>query len=77
MTHSSQINNKNELIVSRQQGGVMEAFIDELAKYIYSTGEDPAGLGRWNYVDVSNGAHKYRIISAYQSVRLTDTLGTV
>ena len=62
-------NNKNELIGRLQQGGVMAAVRVELAKFTCSTGEDPTGIGRWNYVNVSNGAHKCRLVLAYQSLR--------
>ena len=70
-------NNTNELIGRRQQGGVMLAVKGEVAKYATSTGADPTGLGRWNYIDVVNREKKVRIISAYQCVRSKTSLGTV
>ena len=70
-------NNSNELIGKRQQGGVMLAIRGQVSKHATGTGSDPTGLGRWNYIDLTNGDKKVRIISAYQSVKSVSTLGTV
>ena len=70
-------NDSNELISKRQQGGVMMAIRGQVSKCTTETGSDPTGLGKWNYVDLSNGDRRVRIISAYQSVKSVSTLGTV
>ena len=49
----------------------------QVSKHTTETGSDPTGLGRWNYIDLSNGDRRVRIISAYQSVKSVSTLGTV
>lgn len=55
----------------------MLAIRGELVKYVHFPREDPAGLSRWNCVNISNGTHKCRLISSYQSIRLTTVLRTV
>ena len=30
----------------------------EIAKHATSIGADPTGLGKWNYIDIVNGAKK-------------------
>ena len=66
----------NELIGKIQQGGVMVGVKGEISKNTSAVGADPTGLGRWNYIDVVNGPKKVRLISAYQSVKSTFSLGT-
>ena len=68
-------NNTNELIGARQQGGVMTIVKGDIAKYAISTGADPTGLNRWNYIDIVDGTKQLRIIYACQSVISKSSLG--
>ena len=49
----------------------------QVSKCTTETVLDPTGLGKWNYIDLSNGDRRVRIISAYQSVKSVSTLGTM
>ena len=49
------INNVNELIGRRQQGGVMTLAKGDFTKCITSTGSDPICLGRWDCIEIVNG----------------------
>ena len=70
------INSVNELIGRRQKGGEMIVAKGDVAKNATSTGAEPTGLGRWNYVDIVNSNKKLLIMSSYQCLQSRTTIGT-
>ena len=70
-------NNSNKLLNNRQQGRAMVAIRGQVSRHAAATRSDPTGLGRWNCIDLSHDNRKVRIISAYQSIKSSSSLGTV
>ena len=49
----------------------------EIARHATSIVADPAGLGRWNYIDIVNSKKRLRIIFAHQCEQSKSSLGIV
>ena len=57
--------NKQELLGMRQQGSVFTGIIGQATCTTMSTGSDPTGLGRWNWVQLKGPISSTYIITAY------------
>ena len=69
--------NKRELIRARQQGGVLTLVCWDFTKFITEAECDSSGLGRWNWVKITNGRKNTLIILAYQYVKSKQTTNTI
>ena len=69
--------NKQEHLGMRQQGRVFTGVIGQTTSTAMSTGSDPTGLGRWNWMQLKGPTFSTYIITAYQCVRSRSTVGTV
>ena len=61
----------------RQQGGVFTGIIGQATYTTMSTGSNPTGLGRWNWVQLKGPISSTYIITAYQCIKSRLTVGTV
>ena len=69
--------NKQELIGSRQQGGVLTSAKGEISELLTESGCDPSGLGRWNWINLKSDCRQVLIISACQCIKSTQTINTM
>ena len=56
------INNKQEHLGMRQQGGMFTGVVGPVSSVIISIGSDPTRLGKWNWVQLKSRSNSMHLI---------------